>query len=43
MPAQSMFLRCAAAPAALAARTSSGSWTKRQTMKSPSTPTGRLM
>jgi hypothetical protein len=43
MPCQSMFFFCSAAALRLAARTSSGSWTKRQTMKRPSAPTGRLM
>ena len=38
-----MLRRCSTAARAYAARMSSGSWTKRQTMDSPSAPTGRLM
>ena len=43
MPCQSRFLRCSAARSRLARRMSSGSCTKRVTMKMPSRPTGRLM
>ena len=43
IPAKSTCLRCRAASAWLAARTSWSSWTKLSTMKSPSAPTGRLM
>ncbi len=43
IPAQSMFFRCSAAAFMFAARMSSGSWTKRVTMKVARTPTGTLM
>jgi len=43
MPCQSMFFFCSAAALVLAARMSSGSWTKRHTISRPSRPTGMLM
>ena len=42
-PCQSRFLRCSAARSRLERRMSSGSCTKRVTMKMPSRPTGMLM